>query len=258
MKNTIHESYESRPASLSNAIDIFRDEWVSKLPGYEVGSIPLFQDSRTAWAIERAGGVCGKNILELGPLEGGHTYMLAKAGARSITSIEANSKCYLKCLITKELFGLNNVKILLGDFVSYVSNPIRFDYVQAAGILYHLVDPVEFLSNLCKISSQLYIWTHYVDLDVMPENDPRYIAGIVGVEKRSHNNFNYNAYQRRYLGSTKTDNTFCGGIYSSPLWLEKSTILYILKVNGFAVTVDHDMPNHPSGPCCSFFCQKNQ
>lgn len=40
------------------------------------GVVPLFEDGRVAWAIEQFNGVQGKHILEFGPLEAGHTYML--------------------------------------------------------------------------------------------------------------------------------------------------------------------------------------
>ncbi len=36
------------------------------------------------------------NILELGPLEGAHTYQLR------ILAIEANAEAFLKCLVVKE------------------------------------------------------------------------------------------------------------------------------------------------------------
>ena len=43
------------------------------------------------WALSLLGSIEGQSVLELGPLEGGHTYMLHKAGA-NITSIEANKR----------------------------------------------------------------------------------------------------------------------------------------------------------------------
>ena len=98
----------SHAPSPQATIDIL-DGWVSILPaelGADTrGSAPLFADERAIWAIDRLGGVRGATILELGPLEGGHTYMLDRAGAKSIIAIEGNKRCYLKCLITKELLG---------------------------------------------------------------------------------------------------------------------------------------------------------
>jgi hypothetical protein len=65
------------------AIDLF-DGWTSKLPdelGVKSGNAMLFDDGRTHWALGLLGSIEGQSVLELGPLEGGHTYMLHKAGA---------------------------------------------------------------------------------------------------------------------------------------------------------------------------------
>lgn len=106
----ILDSYVKNAPSDQNAIDIFPGEWASMFPPpfntLKAGGIPLFQDSRVAWAFERLGGVVGQNVLELGPLEGGHSYMLELAGAASVIAIEANTRAYLKCLVVKEIFNL--------------------------------------------------------------------------------------------------------------------------------------------------------
>src|SRR5205814_564703 len=103
--------------SPQTALDIFAREWASKLPEefeyLRAGNVPLFQDSRIEWAGERLG-LKGKSILELGPLEGGHTYMLEKMGAESIVAIEANTKAFLKCLIIKEILDLKSARFLCG------------------------------------------------------------------------------------------------------------------------------------------------
>ena len=146
--------FVSNDASVSHAptaqatIDIL-DGWVSILPA-ELGAAtrgfaPLFADERAIWAIDRLGGVRGATILELGPLEGGHTYMLDRAGAKSIIAIEGNKRCYLKCLITKELLGVDSAHLLLGDFVSWLEQDRRrFDVIWATGVLYHMTEPLRY------------------------------------------------------------------------------------------------------------------
>jgi predicted RNA methylase len=122
----ILDQYISSAPSPQNALDIFKDEWSSKLPAYlyelESGSVPLFSDARIEWVVNQLGSFEHKTVLELGPLEGGHTYMLERFGAASITSIEANTRAYLKCLIVKEVLGLNRVKFLCGDFIEFLRN----------------------------------------------------------------------------------------------------------------------------------------
>ncbi|MEG4232669.1 hypothetical protein QUA40_11235 [Microcoleus sp. Pol11C3] len=100
------------------------------------GTIPLFEDNRITWAIEQLKGVQSKHIIELVPLEAGHTYMLEKLGASSISAIEANSRAYLKCLIVKEVMKLQKAHLLYGDCVEYLrSSHNKFDVCLASGIL---------------------------------------------------------------------------------------------------------------------------
>ncbi|WP_322418463.1 class I SAM-dependent methyltransferase [Mesorhizobium huakuii] len=257
MDIAVHDGYESRKPSRDALIDLFKGEWVSRLPGTEVGTIPSFNDPRVHWAIERAGGVRGKRILELGPMEGGHSYLLSKAGAKSVLGIEANSKCFFKCEIVKKIYDLRNVEFEYGNFVPWLDeNDDHFDYVQFAGVLYHMTDPLEVLSDVARITKQIYIWTQYADLVTMPENDPRYQAGIVQIEDKEWHGRPYRAFRRRYNGDLKSDGKFCGGVHTNPVWLEKSTILSALGLLGFDVEIAHDDPKHPNGPSMSIFAQR--
>ena len=38
------------------SLDIFEGEWISHVPGFETGSLPLFTDPRISWLGEHAGG----------------------------------------------------------------------------------------------------------------------------------------------------------------------------------------------------------
>ncbi|MEZ5286815.1 MAG: hypothetical protein R2712_18800 [Vicinamibacterales bacterium] len=111
------------PPSPQNALDIFAGEWASRMPSsapvLRAGQAALFDDPRLAWPLERLGGVAGRRVLELGPLEGGHTYMLDRAGAREIVAIEGNTRAYLKCLVAKEILGIPSGRFVCGDFAAY-------------------------------------------------------------------------------------------------------------------------------------------
>src|SRR5215467_13605989 len=66
--------YEAREPSPQNALDLFKGRWSSAIPGYGMGTAELFNDARIEWFLAQYGDVCGKRILELGPLEAGHTF----------------------------------------------------------------------------------------------------------------------------------------------------------------------------------------
>jgi SAM-dependent methyltransferase len=160
----ILDQYVRAAPAPQHALDIFKGEWWSCLPGewseLEAGQLPLFDDSRIHWAIEALDGVSGKQVLELGPLEGGHTYSLERAGAQSILAIEASTKAFLKCLVVKELMGLERSRFVLGDFEEYLrSGSERFDAAIASGVLYHVRQPVELIQNLARVADHVFIWT---------------------------------------------------------------------------------------------------
>ena len=85
------EFYADQEPNAQSTIDIFKDEWISILPdALCAGSTNLFDDPRIAW-VHSVFNICGKSVLELGPLEGGHTFTLHNLGANTVTSIEGNS-----------------------------------------------------------------------------------------------------------------------------------------------------------------------
>jgi len=148
-RTSILSAYVTARPSPQNAIDLFPGEWSSTFPAplqdLQAGQTPLFDDPRIEWALDHFGDISGYRVLELGPLEGGHTYRLTKAGA-SVVAIEAQTRAYLKCLVAKELLGYSDATFLLGDFMSYMRDePEQFDLCVASGVLYHMRTPVETL-----------------------------------------------------------------------------------------------------------------
>src|ERR1700742_895018 len=100
------DRFETRYPSIRNAMELFAGKWISQIPVYGYGHASLFEDGRLSLFDTAIGGVAGKKVLELGPLDGGHTYIMSALGAESIIAIEANKDSYLRCLIIKEAFNL--------------------------------------------------------------------------------------------------------------------------------------------------------
>ncbi len=151
-----------------HALDIFKGEWLSALPSplspCRAGTLPLFGDPRIQWAVERWGGVQGQKVIELGPLEGGHSWMLEQMGAAEVIAIEASTRAWLKCLTLKELTGMTRVRFLCGDSVAYLrENPARADAIVASGILYHMSNPVELIAEIAAHTDRMFLWTCYYD-----------------------------------------------------------------------------------------------
>jgi Protein of unknown function (DUF1698) len=206
------DDYEQSHPSKQTAVDIFRGEWSSQLPGgLRSGSIPLFADERIEWLSTKLN-VSGANVLELGSLEGGHSYILEQLGAERVVAIEANRRTYLKCLVVKEIFGLRRVEFLCGDFVEYLRHSnATFDLCVASGVLYHMVDPVELLRLVARASDQLYLWTHYYDADRIRSN-PRVAAHFPSDEGPPFR------FEYRDVRETQT---FCGSGGRFSYWLDR-------------------------------------
>lgn len=231
------------------AIDLF-DGWTSKLPdelGVKSGNAMLFDDGRTHWALGLLGSIEGQSVLELGPLEGGHTYMLHKAGA-NVTAIEANKRGYLKCLIVKELLRLDRARFLFGNFVPWLADgPQRFDLVWATGVLYHMSDPLELLRLIAACTDRVHIWTHYVPDEF--DASEAWAAPIVRVEEREIAGRRIRHYVRSYL-DTSTVPHYCGGIDTTSVWLRRADILDCLIRLGLSqIDINFETSTHPHGPC---------
>jgi hypothetical protein len=248
----ILDQYVMSAPDPQNALDIFRDEWSSKLPPpwdhLSAGTAALFEDPRIRWFAQQAGGVAGKSVLELGPLEAGHTTMLERMGAASVLAVEANTRAYLKCLVIKELMGLARSRFVCGNFVEYLrSSEDQYDVCLASGVLYHMANPIELLELLSRASGQVWLWTHHYDAEIIGRS-PREAVRFTRHETLRHAGFECVVHCREYaelLGQKR----FCGGGQSYSYWLHRDDIIGCLKHFGFSrIEQSFDDPDHPHGP----------
>lgn len=232
------------------AVDIFKGEWSSRFPGdaaLQAGTVSLYDDDRIHWCLERLGDIAGKKFLELGPLEAGHTYMLEQAGAE-VTAVEANQRAFLKCLISKEIFGLK-ATFKLGEMNAYLKeNKAHYDMCLASGVLYHQTDPAATLELLAKTCDTLLIWTHYYD-DAILSNHISAKQFKRGAKKKVNFRGMEITYHPRHYMSSLNFGGFCGGCENTANWMERSDILEVLSILGFTQQeIGFDDTNHPHGP----------
>ena len=250
-RTSILSAYVTDRPSPQNAIDLFPGEWSSTFPAplqdLQAGHTPLFDDPRIEWALEHFGDISGYRVLELGPLEGGHTYRLTKAGA-SVVAIEAQTRAYLKCLVAKELLGYSDAAFLLGDFMGYMrEEPEQFDLCVASGVLYHMRTPVETLELIAERASRLLLWTHYYDEHAATSN-PAFAGKFTERTEHDHQGFRYALHRYEYLEALERSD-FCGGNAPFAQWLSRDDLLGALKHVGWQVeAVNFDAPDHPHGP----------
>ncbi|GMG80814.1 hypothetical protein LNKW23_00260 [Paralimibaculum aggregatum] len=257
----LFDRYVATPPSAQNAVDAVPG-WRTALPpetGAEAGTLGLMSDSRIAWALERLGGVAGARVLELGPLDGGHTAMLHAAGAARVDAIEGNRLAFLRCLIAKELLGLDRAHFHHGDFAAGLGSADgRYDLVLASGVLYHMADPAALLARLAAVTDRLYLWTHLFDAAAMPEGDPRRGAFTGRVLEAAHGGVPLRLHERGYLGSERKA-AFCGGPRDRHVWMERGGLMALLGALGFdRLEIAHDDPAAEGGPALSVLATRSR
>ncbi|MGF6443876.1 class I SAM-dependent methyltransferase [Paraburkholderia youngii] len=248
MKGTELDLYATEEPGHTLAFNLFDGTWVSDVPGYGLGMAPHFDDGRLHWFETMCGGFSGKSVLELGPMEGGHTFMMAKAGASRVLAIEANSKSFLKCLLVQNALKFN-AEFMYGDFRELLKKrDQRFDLILASGVLYHMTDPVSLLEDMAYASDSICIWTHYYDAEVVRTNanlrthfDPTpTISEFRGREVHLH--------RHSYLDSINNAK-FIGGSAPQVNWMTRESLMAVLDALGLTVVVGmDDRDRHPAGP----------
>jgi Protein of unknown function (DUF1698) len=246
--------------SAQTALDAVPDAWASSFPppldGLQAGRAPLFEDPRVSWAFEALGGVQGVAVLDLGPLEGAHSYMAQRAGADRVVAIEANRLAFLKCLVTKELLDLASCSFRCGEVNEYLSSTSEtFDVCIACGILYHMIEPVRLIDLISRAASRLVMWTH-VFADAALAN--RNLAGKLGAAQEiDYEGFRHRVHRHTY-GLDSRLGGFFGGTQTYSNWLPRDDLMRALAHFGWSkVEVAFDEPSHPNGPALALVATRD-
>ena len=245
--------YATQAPSSQQTLDLFRGKWASRMPAKlgdsSAGDAGLFSDPRVDWALTKLAElgvpVSGSTVLELGPLEGAHTYRLSHAGAKAVTAVEAHPEAYLKCLVLKELLGMERVNFLFGDGVAFLRGiGHTYDVGFASGFLYHMSRPVEFLDYLCRRTRAVFLWTVYWD-EAFNRRNPQKAAGTSGVSTETYDGFSYTLHRHDYGGGLDYGR-FWGGGEANSNWMEKDDILRALARFGFSRQIA-ELEENPNG-----------
>lgn len=255
----IFDQYEQGVPAHQNAIDALPG-WNCAFPPHlnvTAGTLPLYADDRIDWALRTFGSIEGKTVLEVGPLEGMHTYMLNCHGAARIDAIEANRLCFLRCLVTKQILNIANASFMLGDIQAWLSEREHvYDLAIASGVLYHMADPGEFLRLLAKRSNTVFIWTHFFLEEAMPEGDVRRLPFSGKIETKMVDGTPVRYYERSYHHAN-ANASFCGGMKDRHFWMHRDDILTLLRQFGFDdVIIRDENLDHPGGPSFSLLARK--
>jgi hypothetical protein len=250
----ILDQYVTSAPSAQNALDILAGAWVSRLPGplagLQAGTVELFEDARISWAAEQLGDFKDRTVLELGSLEGGHTYQIDRCRAAAILAVEANTSAYLRSLIVKELLGIRRARFVCGDFLAYLrDNTKRFDVCFASGVLYHMRNPAELIALIARTTDRLFLWTHYYDYVILSQR-PDFEARFPDIppQPAEYQGFQYMLHRQQYQTELHWPG-FLGGNAPYSHWMSRDDILACLRYFGFDdLRISFDDPDHGGGP----------
>ena len=254
------EKFEKRAPHPQNMLDIFASRWATDCafiaPGTTSGRAPHFSvDPRPRQADQFFGGISGKRILELGPMEAAHTWQLTHLGAREVVAVEANAEALLKCLIVKELSGMTNARFLFGDLLEYLATrPQGFDAIFCSGVLYHMADPVRLIELMSHVADQVFVWTHYI----RPDREEDLQRGPGNLQKQTvekdGQSYDYfvGVYGDRRIGQ------FLGGNEDTCAWMTLDGMSRAFAKYGLEdisiIAIDE---NHVNGPSVTFGARRH-
>ena len=184
----------------------------------------------------------GMRILELGCLEGLHSFIYQNLGAQEVIAIEGRIENFLKCLIVKNAFGLDKCKFLFGDLNKILSSLSRpFDLCSAIGILYHLYDPVSVIHRISELANSLFVWTHYATKDY-----PKGVSSEIRYQKYS--------YRGKYVGENARH--YLSGLHDKSFWLFEEDLFRTVRDAGFKNIDLIQKEDHEHGPAINFLAKK--
>jgi len=252
----------SGKAAPQNAVELFAGQWASDLaevlPVRPHAGNPMFvhdpRPRQAAAALGENGRLDGLNVLELGPLEGAHSYQLEQLGARQVLAIESNADAFLRCLVVKNPLALRTT-YLLGDCTRYLAaEATRYDLVFASGILYHMEDPLELIRLIAARTDKLFLWTQYHDESFRSASGQPLHHRRTMVER---DGLHVPVYQRIYRRRFRAD--FFGGIGQVTHWLELDTIVAALRHYGFDdVRIIETDPHGEHGPAATLAARRSR
>lgn len=259
--------------SAQAGVNIFEGEWAYRLPiesvdsgtgdGFEKKHISVFLSERNFGSLK------GMSCVELGPNEAEVSFHLHHAGCAEIVSVEARIRSFLKCLVVKNYLKLDSVTFQLGDFQQYLEQTERvFDLCVAAGVLYHMEDPIRLIEMIAKRSERLALATHYYSPEILAIDSRLDSSGMPPVSWKLVPNrqtlhdvggFEVTYYAHEYTGNIDDHETFGhGGILTYANFMTREDIVRVLEFYGFQILELVDSPQGPRGPFLSLVGRKKE
>jgi hypothetical protein len=194
------------------------------------GDYQVVNDRRVEQFLEAFPNV--RTILELGSLEGGHTFTLARhKGVERVLAIEGRPSNIDKAKFIGSLLGVSNVEFKQANLEQLQLVSLGyFDAIFCCGLLYHLPEPWELISQAPLVAPSIFVWTVYAN-----ENEATIeIDGLRG---------------REYIEGGL--NEPLSGLSPKSIWLTLPSLVELLKRSGYDNVEILEKSQNPNGPAVS-------
>ncbi len=171
-----------------------------------------------------------QTILELGSLEGAHTFVLAeRRGVKRVVALEGRERNLRKARLIQDLLQVRNAEFAQANLEeSDLSALGKFDTIFCSGLIYHLPEPWKLIERLPAIAPSLFIWTHYApdaEADVISNG----LRGRIFVEGGSEEPLS--------------------GMSPTSMWLTLGSLITSLTRSGYrTIHIMHNDLTHSNGP----------
>ena len=169
-------------------------------------------------------------ILELGALEGAHSFPLAQhPGVTRVVAVEGREANLRKARFVQELLQIGNVEFVRANLEEAELTAFgKFAAVFCCGLLYHLPEPWKLLAQLPAVAPLLFIWTQYC-----ADNEARDVGN--GLRGKTH-----------IEGGADEP---LSGMSPTATWLTLDSLCDLLRASGYkTIELIHDDPAHANGP----------
>jgi SAM-dependent methyltransferase len=208
-----------------------RGPWITH---YEIdgvvtgGDFHALGDSRVGQFFETFPRV--RTILELGSLEGGHTFTMAqRPDVARVVGLDGRGTNIEKSRFVQQLLRINKAEFIEANLeTTDLAAFGKFDAVFCCGLLYHLPEPWRLIAQLPRVAPNLFVWTHYCD-DLAVDTSHGDLKGRNYVE-----------------GDLHSPNS---GLSKWSFWLTLGSLIKALTQNGFGeIRILQNNLSHPHGP----------
>jgi SAM-dependent methyltransferase len=217
------------------------EPWITKfhLQGADYGgNFDAMNDARVAQFFEIFPGA--QSVIELGSLEGGHSFALAQNPAiKRVTAIEGRAINIKKAKLVQEVLGDKKVEFVEDDIEKTDFNKFgKFDAVFCSGLLYHLPRPWELIPKLAAISPDIFIWTQISE-------EPK--------AKKVREGWRGKFYREGGLFDPLS------GLSRKSFWLSLGSLIGLLTENGYKEIkiIEHSLA-HPKGHAVTLAATQNK